>query len=134
MPELLEANSRLILEYPDAEIILGVVCAVGTDYSKVYSYLEEIIPKFGYRANPLKVSSFIPETAHSMRLKIDLPIEPEGKRLLGFMKAGNELRRDSRQCDLFALVAAARLASAREQFQGSPIPSPKTVHIILPFM
>jgi deoxycytidylate deaminase len=131
MPELLEANSRLILEYPDAEIILGVVCAVGTDYSKVYSYLEEIIPKFGYRANPLKVSSFIPETAHSMRLKIDLPIEPEGKRLLGFMKAGNELRRDSRQCDLFALVAAARLASAREQFQGSPIPSPKTVHIIL---
>jgi deoxycytidylate deaminase len=105
---------------------------VGTDYRRIYSYLEETIPKFGYRANPLKVSSFIQETAHSMQVKIDLPSIPEGKRLLGYMKAGNELRRASCQCDLFALIAAARLASARDQSSdGSPTPFPKTVHIIL---
>jgi len=131
MQEPQEASTRLILEYPEAEIVFGVACAAGADYNKVYSYLEETIPKFGYRANPLKVSTFIPETASSMQIEIDLPGEPESKRLLAFMNAGNRLRRESRQRDLFALVAAARLASAREQSDGSPIPFPKTVHIIL---
>ncbi len=60
MPEKQEANSRLILEYPDAEIVFGIVCAVGTDYNRVFTYLEKAIPTYGYRANPLRVSSFIP--------------------------------------------------------------------------
>jgi len=72
MPNDAEDASVFTLEYPDAEVVIGIVCAVGADYSKISEFLVRTLPAFGYRTNPLKVSSFISETAKSLNLPLRL--------------------------------------------------------------
>ncbi len=44
MPHDAEDASVFTLEYPDAEVVIGVVCAVGADYTKSASSLSERSP------------------------------------------------------------------------------------------
>ena len=132
MPDEREDGSRFILDYPDAELVIGMVCAVGADYSKVSDYLQKTLPSFGYKANVLKVSNFIPETAQAMKLQCPLSQTNEAERLKDYMNAGNLIRRESEHCDFFALVAASRLASSRRGFNSEkPEPFRRAAHIIL---
>lgn len=132
MLEAPSAPTAFRLDYPDAEVVIGVVCAVGTDYQRIADHLTQVLPSFGYRANVLKVSSFIPETAAALNLRLRLPRSPEGKRLQAYMDAGNRLRRETGRCDIFALVAASRLASSRKGLDvGQPEPFDRVAHVIL---
>ena len=120
------------LEYPDAEIVIGIVCAVGADYTKISEFLVRTLPAFGYRANVLKVSSFISETAKSLNLQLRLSARPEARRLKDYMDAGNKIRKQTGRCDFFALIAASRLASSRKgAASGKPEPFSRIAHIIL---
>ncbi|MBL8231357.1 MAG: hypothetical protein JNL98_22880 [Bryobacterales bacterium] len=122
----------LSFEYPDSEIVIGLGCPVGTDYSKVSQHLIRSLSSYGYRANILVVSSFITETAEALGLGIPLPSHPEAARLEAYMDAGNGIRRETGRCDVFALVAASRLASSRSGADaGNPEPFPRVVHLIL---
>ena len=93
MDEESAPSSDFTLEYPDAEIVIGIVCAVGTDYSRISEFLVRAIPAFGYRANILKISSFIQETAKSLNVRLRLSARPEARRLRGYMDAGNKIRK-----------------------------------------
>ncbi|HUQ92926.1 MAG TPA: anti-phage dCTP deaminase [Bryobacteraceae bacterium] len=120
------------LEYPDAEVVIGIVCAVGADYTKVNEFLVRTLPSFGYRANVLKVSSFISETARSLNLKLRLSASPEARRLENFMDTGNKIRKQTNRCDFFALVTASRLASSRKgAASNEPEPFRRVAHMIL---
>jgi hypothetical protein len=86
MPHDLEDASVFTLEYPDAEVVIGIVCAVGADYTKISEFLVRTLPALGYRANVLKVSSFITLRARPRHctktrfvLKMPWPEDPAGE-------------------------------------------------------
>ncbi len=125
-------SSDFTLGYPDAEIVIGIVCAVGADYNKISEFLVRTLPVFGYRANILKISSFIAETAKSLHLRLRLSARPEARRLRGYMDAGNQIRKQTGPCDFFALVAASRLASSRKGAASEkPEPFSRIAHVVL---
>lgn len=80
MPNDTEDASVFTLEYPDAEVVIGIVCAVGAEYTKISEFLVRTLPTFGYRANVLKVSSFISETSKALNLRLRLSARPEARR------------------------------------------------------
>jgi hypothetical protein len=43
LPEPVERDSRFVLDYPEAELVFGLVFAVGTDYKPVLSYMDDCI-------------------------------------------------------------------------------------------
>jgi deoxycytidylate deaminase len=132
MSDTSDSATNFTLDYPDAEVVIGITCAVGADYSKIGDHLVRVLPTFGYRANLLKVSSFISETAKALNLRLRLPKIPEAKRLKAYMDAGNAIRRETDRCDIFALVAASRLASSRKGLDaGQPEPFARIAHVIL---
>jgi deoxycytidylate deaminase len=132
MAEEAASSPDFTLEYPEAEIVIGVVCAVGADYNKIADFLVRALPTFGYRANPLRISSFIPETAKSLKIRLRLSSRPEARRLSDHMDAGNKIRKRTGRCDFFALIAASRLASSRKGAPSeAPEPFNRVAHIIL---
>jgi hypothetical protein len=132
MSDAPEDASIFTLEYPDAEVVIGVVCAVGADYRKISEFLVRALPTFGYRANVLKVSSFIPETGRALNLQLRLSARPESRRLKDYMDAGNKIRKHTERCDFLALIAASRLASSRNgAASDKPEPFSRVAHIIL---
>jgi deoxycytidylate deaminase len=132
MPHDAEDAPVFTLEYPYAEVVIGIVCAGGADYTKISEFLVRTLPTFGYRANVLKVSSFISETAKSLNLRLRLSARPEARRLKDHMDAGNKIRKETDRCDFFALIAASRLASSRKgAASDKPEPFSRVAHIIL---
>jgi deoxycytidylate deaminase len=114
----------------DAEIVIGLVCAVGTDYKPIQTCLTEILSRFGYGARTVRISSLIPKIT-------DYPLDDstETARITTHMDAGNRACTDSGRKDLWALAAIADINAAREKeaigqksFQK---PLPRTAHIVL---
>lgn len=132
MPEKAAPPPDFTLEYPEAEIVIGIVCAVGADYNRIAEFLVRTLPTFGYRANLLKISSFIPETAESLNMRLRLSARPEARRLSDYMDAGNKIRKRTARCDFFALAAASRLASSRKGAPSeNPEPFSRVAHVVL---
>jgi hypothetical protein len=48
-------------DYSDAEIVIGLVCAVGTDYSPIRDSLTEILLRYGYKSRVVRISDSIPK-------------------------------------------------------------------------
>jgi deoxycytidylate deaminase len=118
-------------DYGDAEIVIGLVCAVGTDYGPIRDSLAEILLHYGYKARVVRISDSIPKL-------LDFPLrdEPEIERIKSRMDAGNLLCRDSGRNDIWALAAIAEINSWREQEQvcksfAVQKPLPRTATILL---
>jgi hypothetical protein len=45
----------------EAELVVGLVCAVGADYGPIRDSLTEILKKCGYSTHVVKISSVIPK-------------------------------------------------------------------------
>jgi deoxycytidylate deaminase len=114
----------------DAELVIGLVCAVGTDYKPIQATLSEILSKFGYVVRVVRISSLMPRLT-------DYPLDDstETARIGSRMDAGNRACIESGRKDLWALAAIADINAAREKggidqksFQK---PLSRTAHIIL---
>jgi hypothetical protein len=44
----------------DAELVIAVVCAVGTDYGPIGACVADILEKFGYKTRTIRISNLIP--------------------------------------------------------------------------
>jgi len=115
----------------DAELVIGLVCAVGTDYGPIRDSLTGILQKCGYLTRVVKISSLIPKLTDYV-----LDTSSEIARITSHMNAGNQGCRDSGRKDLWALAAIAEINAAREKEESGkgPIlqkPLPRNVHIIL---
>jgi deoxycytidylate deaminase len=115
----------------DAELVIGVVCAAGTDYNPIRQYLEDILKGYGYKTRVVRISTLIPKLT-------DYPLETSSEilRIKTHMDAGNQGCRDSGRRDLWALAAIANINAAREveKFGHSSFaqkPLPRTAHILL---
>lgn len=110
-----------------SELVLGLICAVGTDLRKVRDILSNRLRVCGYTVVIIQISKdVIPAIC-------DLPEfdrVSENQRLDRLMTAGTDARGDSEDNSILALGAAAVIASRRRTQAGSSHPSPKTAYII----
>jgi deoxycytidylate deaminase len=125
-------DSRFVLDYPDAELVFGLVYAVGTDYRPVLAYLEDQIRLGGYAADSLHVSDWFAETAERLSLDIRLLDSNEYERIASRIDAGNKIRTRTKQADIFALIASSKIFSTREMDESdNPVAHKRRAHILV---
>lgn len=95
------------LEFEDAELVFGLVCAVGTNYEKARDALSDGLKQFNYEPEEIHLSSYL-----SMLAPVD-----EKDQYLRFMKlmdAGKEIRVKTGRGDVVALAALSRMNAQRK--------------------
>src|SRR5215469_15689777 len=96
--------------YPDSELVLGIVCPLGTNYRAVIETLVNYLGQFGYKTNTIRLSDEFPD----LLAQLGSPAPDSGHGAAAEMRnkilAGNEIRKHT-QNDVLALVAAGRIAS-----------------------
>lgn len=133
MSEPAENGSRVLsFEYPDAELVFGIVCAVGTDYRPVVDYLKNLLRRARYSVEEVHVSDLFPEIAAKLALKLEFPEGDEYARIDTRMKAGNAIRHATKDPGFLALDIASRIFSSRPGNDGDePEALPHSAHIII---
>jgi deoxycytidylate deaminase len=122
--------------YPDGELVIALVCPLGTPYKRVLEALENYLNQFGYCAKHVKLSDYFGD------LLVQLGSDPTpgtgNAAALARHKiaAGNRIRHLTKKNDIMALVAAGAIADAHKGAdcgESSPEtcgPSLNTAHII----
>ncbi|MFL6311261.1 MAG: anti-phage dCTP deaminase [Terriglobales bacterium] len=119
-----------ILEYSDAEIVIGLVYPVGTDYSGVQLTLENYLKRFRYKPNTVSLSEYIKKVVDRLSLPdIQLQEDTEYNRVSSYMTAGNKLRKYSRSSDFVVAAAVAGLSQQRFKDGERKLPSPRSATI-----
>jgi deoxycytidylate deaminase len=127
-----DRDTRFVLDYPEAELVFGLVFAVGTDYKPVLSYLEDHIKLSGYAAHSLRISDWFGESAERLGLHHELPEAPEYDRIATRIDAGNKIRAKTNRADIFALIAASKIYSTRElDVDKNPVAHKRRAHILV---
>jgi deoxycytidylate deaminase len=121
-------NQPESFEYCDAELVIGIVCAVGTDYGAVQAWMEGVLAGYGYKSRVIKISGLFRKLTNAT-----LVDSPEVDRINSHMDAGNLVYRESGRKDIWALAAIAEINAARELEKESFVqkPIPRTAHILL---
>jgi deoxycytidylate deaminase len=119
-------------DYPDAELVFGLVYAVGTDYFPVQSFLEDQIRLSDYRPYSIHLSDRFGELARRLNLGIEVIDEPYFDRVDSRMRAGNRIREAADRPDVLALEAASQIYSTRETEEGrEPQPNRRTAYVVV---
>src|SRR4051812_16167160 len=90
-----DSTANVTLEYPDAEIVFGLVYAVGTDYRPVVDYLKNLLKRARYDPKEIHLSEYFAQIAKRLQVSDD-ELLSEGsesyQRIDSKMKAGNAIR------------------------------------------
>jgi deoxycytidylate deaminase len=97
------------LTYDDAELVFGIVAAVGTDTAPSQKALQDHLDKFGYSLSPIRLSDLLDHLQHGVTLKA----KPEYDRISTRMDAGNKVRQQAKRGDLLGLHAVSQINKAR---------------------
>jgi deoxycytidylate deaminase len=121
-------NALENFEFCDTELVIGVVCAVGTDYIPIQLWIEKVLLEHGYTSRVVKISSLFRKVT-----TFPLIESPEVDRISSRMDAGDLVCRESGRKDIWALAAAAEINAEREVEARSFVqkPLPRTAHILL---
>jgi deoxycytidylate deaminase len=131
--------------FPEAEIVLGICCPLGTDYRPTLDTLRNYLSQFGYRTNEIKLSDKFNDLLERLG---EAPLVSTSNRAAessSKIEAGNEIRRRTQKPDILALVAAGAIAAERPEenetkgkTQGDEttgflksLPVPRMVHVIV---
>ncbi len=115
-----------ILEFSDAEIVIGLVFPVGTDYSGVQLTLENYLKRFRYKPNIISLSEYIKKVVMRLSLPdVELREDTEYNRVDSYMTAGNRLRELSKLPDFVAAAAVAGLSQQRDKEGVRKLPDPR---------
>jgi deoxycytidylate deaminase len=124
-------DQAFALDYPETELVFGLVYAVGTDYKPVLDFLKDQIKLGGYAVSELHISDWFPESAERLGLPLEVAAEPEIARIVSNIEAGNKIRSATERPDVFALLAAAKISSARSvDANDNPIAQNRTAHLL----
>src|SRR5260370_37916185 len=116
--------------YPESELVIGIVCTLGTDYGPVLDTVSNYLQRFGYGTNRIQPSDKCEDRL--TKLGASVP-ERDGAGASMWFKilAGNEIRRRTRS-DALALVAVSAIASRPQGVElGMPKPLPTPAHLIV---
>src|SRR5947209_1501098 len=104
-----------------AEMVFGIVAAVGTPVRFVTNTLEAALQQRGYDPSLLHLSSY------TKAIQLDTPWPHEGAdeytRISSLMKRGNELREKAGRGDILAAFAAAEINSRRTGKTPAALPT-----------
>lgn len=132
MSDPLPGTGVFPLDYPDAELVFGVVCAVGTDYRPVVEYLKNLLRRARYKVQELHVSELFPEILGLLGRDFAFPKNDEYQRIDAAMRAGNLIRECTGDPGFLALDVASRIFSSRPKNDtDEPEALPYTAHIIV---
>lgn len=123
-PQIKNAIERF--DFPQAELIIGIVCAVGTDYGPVRDAINEILSKFNYHTTIVRISELISRFSQD-----ELSEKTEILRISSRMTAGNNECRNKKRKDLWALAAISEINATREKMASGPNALSQTAHLIL---
>ncbi|GMV82726.1 MAG: hypothetical protein AMXMBFR7_39100 [Planctomycetota bacterium] len=120
------ADAREKLDCPDSEIVFAFTYAVGTDAQKVEQFLSTYLHnKYNYELHEVRLSDYLKEFFPNQ----DFDSPNKCARWNKCMDFGTRLRRNSKNEDIFAWVAAAKILARRQ----SKTPDGKlsnTLHLI----
>ncbi len=119
-------NALERFDFCHSELVLGLVCAVGTDYAPVQLSIEKILSRFNYSSRTIRMSKLIARLTGKV-----LPESPETQRINSFMTAGNELCQQTRRKDIWALASIAEINTSRSNDSSGPNAQPRTAHLVL---
>lgn len=80
--------------YPDAELVLALVCPVGADHSRITDTIQNRLRQFGYETNSIRLSDWFPVLFESLGMAWVPPGEPR-ELALYMMDAGNRIRKET---------------------------------------
>src|SRR5271155_3707719 len=95
-------------DFCNPELVIGLVCAVGTDYNPIRNCLTDILGRYGYTVRVVRISTLIPKLTATQLID-----SPEIARINSYMDAGNIGCRDSGRKDLWALATIADINAIR---------------------
>jgi deoxycytidylate deaminase len=128
--------------FPEAEIVFGICCPLGTDYRPVLDTLRNYLDQFGYTPNEIKLSDKFDDLLIQLGSpKMEVP-KSRAQAMANKIDAGNQIRRQTEKADVLALVAAGAIAADRPDeaeateslakgVNASPPTRPRTAHIIV---
>jgi len=114
------------LDFSDAELVFGVVCAVGTNYRKVRDALADGLRQFNYEPVEIRLSQHLEILAPAMG-------PGQYERINGLMNAGNEITKQTGRGGVVALAALSKISASRESGECSCARRPleRRSHILL---
>jgi deoxycytidylate deaminase len=112
LPEAGSAAILDVLDYPNGELVVGLVAAVGTDLEFFERLLGDHLEKFGFDCNVIRLSQFL-RAIDPGSLGIEVRERPEGERLNSYMDAGDKLRHLTGRDDILALYAVSAINQSR---------------------
>lgn len=111
-----------------SELVVALVCPLGTDRELVIRTLKDQLKSFGYATNEVRVSTLFPKLGN---LGVELKEDPEFDRIDSRMKAGNLARKLAGRQDFAALAAICEVAKSREvDEEEQPLPFHGTALVI----
>jgi deoxycytidylate deaminase len=128
-----EIDIKMQLDYPDSEIVLGLVYPAGTDYTGISLTLENYLRRFGYEPRIVKLSDFIKKIVSKVSVGVKLDESTEADRINSLMTAGNKLCEMAKDEGFIVSSAIAEISRHRKLAETVKTlePFPKTAHIIL---
>lgn len=138
--------------FPEAEIVFGICCPLGTNYRPVLDTLRNYLWQYGYDTNEIKLSDRFNGLLEKLSKAPMLSGEDRGQKLSIKIDAGNLIRRSTKKADVLALVAASAILTERpegeqtvvsvpdqeappKESSSSPhsdsLPVPRTAHVIV---
>ena len=116
------------LDYPESELVIGLVYPVGTDYRIVLDALQDYAQIVGYSPNVIRLSGYLRTLG---LVAVDEPL-PEHDRISAYMDAGNRARAEAGRGDFLCLLAVSEISRNRESSRETQMPEvrPKTLHVI----
>lgn len=109
-----------------AELVFGLVCAVGTNYHRVKDVLADALKQFDYEPIVLRLSDYLAMLA-------EVSAADDFERVSQLMDAGNGVRERTGRDDIVALAALSKLNASRSAggCTCSRSPLPRKAHILV---
>src|SRR6476659_4624426 len=123
-PNRTKSATAAALDFPESELVIGLVGPVGSDFRLVENELVRILQTFGYTTESLRLSSYLSELEF---LTTRLKTESEADRIASHMTAGNEARVRTRRQDFLALCAIVDILTRRPKEHEA---RPKTAYVL----
>lgn len=122
---------RVQFQYADAELVFGLVAAVGTDLDDFQPRLEANLRQFKYTPVAVRLSSFLKRLDSDLlgSWEVHLKDAPEYERLMSHMTGGTKLREETAYGGILALHAAAEIRAARPSAPSDEF-LPRRAHVL----
>ncbi len=113
--------------FPDSELVIGLVGAVGTEIKRVVSEIIERLSAFNYQSREIRISQEIIPFLSKINATDS---QNEYKRIDSYMTAGNEARRNSQDNSILAMGAVAKICEERPDKPDEKPYKPRLAYII----